>query len=104
MALIRIRLPSTFYVLLFVMLAASAAKSQDGVNCGMVETQYKDGVFSFVTPIEDEAKTQWKSTLEKAAQLGVSNQYVKKARENLSKYLPDEFPFIKDERIGMELP
>ena len=26
------------------------------------------------------------------------------ARENLSKYLPDEFPFIKDERIGVEYP
>lgn len=73
-------------------------------DCGMVETQYKDAVFQFVTPIEDEAKTQWRSTLDRASQLGVTNQYVKKARENLSKYLPDEFPFVKDERIGLEYP
>lgn len=73
-------------------------------DCGMVEGQYKDGVFAYVTPIEDEAKVQWRSTLERAAQLGVTNQYVKKARENLSKYLPDEFPFVKDERIGLENP
>lgn len=73
-------------------------------DCGMVEGQYKDAVFQFVTPIEDEAKNQWRSTLERAAQLGVTNAYVKKARENLSKYLPEEFPFVKDERIGLEYP
>jgi TolA-binding protein len=73
-------------------------------DCGMVETQYKDAVFQFVTPVEDEAKKRWKDTLARAAQLGVTNDYVKKARENLSKYLPDEFPFIKDERIGLEFP
>lgn len=73
-------------------------------DCGMVEGQYKDAVFQFVTPIEDEAKNQWRSTLERASQLGVTNNYVKKARENLSKYLPEEFPFVKDERIGLEQP
>ena len=36
--------------------------------------------------------------------MGVTNDYVKKARENLSKYLPDEFPFIKDERIAPGVP
>jgi cellulose synthase operon protein C len=72
--------------------------------CGVAETQYKDAIYQFVTPVEDEAKKQWKATLERAADLGVTNEYVKKARENLSKYLPDEFPFIKDERIGVELP
>ena len=51
-----------------------------------------------------EAKRRWKDTLARASQLGVTNDYVKKARENLSKYLPDEFPFIKDERIGLEYP
>jgi tetratricopeptide (TPR) repeat protein len=73
-------------------------------DCGTVEAQYKDGILEFVTPIEDEAKKAWKSTLDRAAQLGVTNQYVKKARENLSRYLPDEFPFVKDERIGLEQP
>jgi tetratricopeptide (TPR) repeat protein len=73
-------------------------------DCGMVESQYKDAVYQFVTPVEDEAKKRWKDTLARAAQLGVTNDYVKKARENLSKYLPDEFPFIKDERVGLEYP
>jgi cellulose synthase operon protein C len=73
-------------------------------DCGLVEGQYKDAIFQFVTPIEDEAKKRWKDTLARASQLGVTNEYVKKARENLSKYLPDEFPFIKDERIGLEYP
>jgi len=72
--------------------------------CGVAETEYKDAIFQFVTPVEDEAKRQWKSTLERATTLGVTNDYVKKARENLSKYLPDEFPFVKDERIGLEAP
>ncbi len=72
--------------------------------CGEALTQYKDAIYQFVTPIEDTAKTEWKATLERAAQLGVTNDYVKKARENLSKYLPDEFPYIKDERIGVEYP
>ncbi|HVZ86422.1 MAG TPA: tetratricopeptide repeat protein [Polyangia bacterium] len=73
-------------------------------DCGVVEGQYKDAIYQFVTPIEDEAKKRWKQTLERASQMGVTNDYVKKARENLSKYLPDEFPFIKDERIGLEYP
>jgi hypothetical protein len=72
--------------------------------CGEAETQYKDAILAYVTQVEDVAKNEWKATLEKAAQLGVTNEYVKKARENLSKYLPDEFPFVKDERPQMELP
>jgi len=84
-------------------LSKKACKADESL-CGVAETEYKDAIFQFVTPVEDEAKKQWKATLERAADLGVTNDYVKKARENLSKYLPDEFPFIKDERIGMEQP
>ena len=73
-------------------------------DCGLVESQYKDAILQFVTPVEDEAKKRWKDTLARASQMGVTNDYVKKARENLSKYLPDEFPFIKDERLGLEAP
>jgi tetratricopeptide (TPR) repeat protein len=73
-------------------------------TCGQLITQYKDAILTYVTPIEDEAKKQWKATLARAAELGVTNDYVKKARENLSKYLPDEFPFVKDERIAVEQP
>lgn len=73
-------------------------------DCGVVEGQYKDAIYQFVTPVEDEAKKRWKDTLTRASALGVTNDYVKKARENLSKYLPDEFPFIKDERIAVEYP
>jgi len=76
----------------------------DATACDEAQTLYKDGIFRYVTPVEDEAKRQWKSTLERAASLGVTNDYVKKARESLSKYLPDEFPFVKDERIGIEAP
>jgi tetratricopeptide (TPR) repeat protein len=84
-------------------LAKMACKANPD-DCGVVEGQYKDAVYQFVTPVEDEAKKRWKDTLARASQLGVTNDYVKKARENLSKYLPDEFPFIKDERIGLEYP
>jgi len=84
-------------------LAKMACKANPD-DCGVVEGQYKDAVFQFVTPVEDEAKKRWKDTLARAVQLGVTNEYVKKARENLSKYLPDEFPFIKDEKIGLEYP
>ncbi|HEV3030102.1 MAG TPA: tetratricopeptide repeat protein [Polyangia bacterium] len=84
-------------------LAKQACKANPD-DCGIVEGQYKDAVYQFVTPVEDEAKKRWKDTLARASQLGVTNDYVKKARENLSKYLPDEFPFIKDERIGLEYP
>jgi tetratricopeptide (TPR) repeat protein len=84
-------------------LAKMACKANPD-DCGIVEGQYKDAVYQFVTPVEDEAKKRWKDTLARASQLGVTNDYVKKARENLSKYLPDEFPFIKDERVGLEYP
>jgi len=72
--------------------------------CGEAETQYKDAILAYVTSVEDVAKTEWKATLDRAAQLGVTNEYVKKARENLSKYLPDEFPYLKDERPQLEQP
>jgi cellulose synthase operon protein C len=72
--------------------------------CGEAETQYKDGILQYVGQVEDVAKNEWKGTLDRAAQFGVTNEYVKKARENLSKYLPDEFPFVKDERPQREEP
>jgi len=84
-------------------LAKQACKANPD-DCGMVESQYKDAILQFVTPVEDEAKKRWKDTLSRASQMGVTNEYVKKARENLSKYLPDEFPYIKDERVGLEAP
>jgi tetratricopeptide (TPR) repeat protein len=84
-------------------LSKKACKVDENL-CGVAETEYKDAIYQFVTPVEDEAKRQWKATLDRAVDLGVTNDYVKKARENLSKYLPDQFPFIKDERIGMEQP
>ena len=84
-------------------LAKQACKANPE-DCGLVEGQYKDAIYQFVTPVEDEAKKRWKDTLARASQMGVTNDYVKKARENLSKYLPDEFPFIKDERVGLEYP
>ena len=70
----------------------------------MAETEYKDAILQYATQVEDVAKDEWKATLERASQLGVTNEYVKKARENLSKYLPDEFPFVKDERPQLEQP
>lgn len=73
-------------------------------DCGVVTGQWKDAIFGYVTPVEDEAKSQWKSTLERASAFGVTNKYVKKARENLSRYLPEEFPFVKDERVDLEHP
>ena len=82
-------------------LSKKACKADPNL-CGVAETEYKDAIYQFVTPVEDEAKKQWKATLDRAADLGVTNDYVKKARESLSKYLPDEFPFVKDERIGVE--
>jgi hypothetical protein len=84
-------------------LSKRACKADPGL-CGVAETEFKDAIYQFVTPVEDEAKRQWKATLDRAADLGVTNEYVKKARENLSKYLPDQFPFVKDERIGLEYP
>ncbi len=84
-------------------LAKMACKANPD-DCGVVEGQYKDAIFQFVTPIEDEAKKMWRDTLEMASKLGVTNEYVKSAREKLSKYLPDEFPFIKDEKVAIEAP
>jgi hypothetical protein len=72
--------------------------------CGVAETEYKDAILGYVSQVEDVAKTEWRATLDRASQLSVTNEYVKKARENLSRYLPDEFPFIKDERPQRELP
>ena len=36
----------------------------------MVEGQYKDAIYQFVTPVEDEAKKRWKDTLARAVAAG----------------------------------
>ena len=64
-------------------LAKQACKANPD-DCGLVEGQYKDAIYQFVTPVEDEAKKRWKDTLSRASQMGVTNEYVKKARGRLT--------------------
>ena len=46
-------------------LAKQACKANPD-DCGVVEGQYKDAIYQFVTPVEDEAKKRWKDTLARA--------------------------------------
>jgi len=66
--------------------------------CGAAETQYKDAILPFVTPVQEKARDGWRSTIDRAAVLGITNDYVEAARQNLSR------SFAKRERIGVDFP
>jgi hypothetical protein len=51
-----------------------------------------------VPPVQEKARDGWRSTLDKAASLGITNAYIEAARENLAR------SFHKRERIGVEFP
>jgi hypothetical protein len=66
-----------------VHLAQQACKA-NSKDCGVIERQYRDAIYEFVTPVRNEARKRWQDTIARAAQLGVKdNQFVDTARGNL---------------------
>lgn len=64
---------------------------------------YRDQIEQTVAGVDDEAVKRYGVTLQKAGELGVSNEWTKLARTRANAYKPDVFPMTKDERIDMQL-
>lgn len=56
-----------------------------------------------VARVDEEVVRRYRTTLEQAAKLGVSNEWTKLARQKANAYKPDEFPVLKDERVDFQL-
>ena len=64
---------------------------------------YRDQIEQAVAGVDDEAVKRYGVTLQKAGELGVSNEWTRLARTRANAYKPDVFPMVKDERIDMQL-
>ncbi len=65
---------------------------------------YRQQIEQMVSGVDEEAVKRYTVTLQKAGELGVSNEWTKRARDRANAYKPDVFPLVKDERVGMEQP
>ena len=64
---------------------------------------YRDQIEQAVAGVDEEAVKRYGVTLQKAGELGVSNEWTRLARTRANAYKPDVFPMTKDERIDMQL-
>jgi tetratricopeptide (TPR) repeat protein len=64
---------------------------------------YRDQIEQTVAGVDEEAVKRYGVTLQKAGELGVSNEWTKLARTRANAYKPDVFPMVKDEHIDMQL-
>src|SRR5262249_13562625 len=62
-----------------------------GPDAGIIES-YRQGLEQTLQPLEQKAQEYWKTTLDKAAELGVANEWTEMARKQLNAYQPDQFP------------
>jgi tetratricopeptide (TPR) repeat protein len=64
---------------------------------------YRDQIEQTVAGVDEEAVKRYGVTLQKAGELGVSNEWTRLARTRANAYKPDVFPMVKDERIDLQL-
>lgn len=64
---------------------------------------YRDQIEQAVAGVDEEAVKRYGVTLQKAGELGVSNDWTRLARTRANAYKPDVFPMVKDEHIDMQL-
>ena len=68
--------------------------------------QIQDQIGPQVEAIDAEVVKRYRTVLDQASKLGVSNDWTKLARQKANAYKPDEFPMLKDEKVlfQMETP
>ena len=64
---------------------------------------YRDQIEQAVAGVDEEAVKRYGVTLQKAGELGVSNEWTRLARTRANAYKPDVFPMVKDEHIDMQM-
>src|SRR5262249_18417913 len=64
---------------------------------------YREQIEQKVSSVDEEAVKRYDTTLSKAGELGVPNEWTKQARDCAHNYKPDRFPLIKDEHIELQM-
>jgi tetratricopeptide (TPR) repeat protein len=64
---------------------------------------YRDQIEQTVAGVDEEAVKRYGVTLQKAGELGVSNEWTRLARTRANAYKPDVFPMVKDEHIDTQM-
>ena len=63
----------------------------------------QDKIGPEVEAIDAEVVKRYRTVLDQAAKLGVSNEWTKLARQKANAYKPDEFPMLKDEMVEFQM-
>ena len=69
----------------------------------MYTQQIQQQIEPVVAGVDEEVVKRYRTVIEQATKLGVSNEWTKRAREKANAYKPDEFPLIKDEHVDFQL-
>jgi tetratricopeptide (TPR) repeat protein len=72
-------------------------------GCDVYQQGVQQQIEPLVASVDEEVVKRYRTTLEQAARLGVSNQWTKLARQKANAYNPDEFPLNKDEHVDYQL-
>ena len=72
-------------------------------GCDLYVQSLQDAIGPQVEQIDNEVVKRYRTTLEQAAKLGVSNEWTRLARTRANAFKPDEFPMIKDEHVDFQM-
>ena len=64
---------------------------------------YRQQIEQTVASVDEEAVKRYGVTLQKAGEIGVSNEWTRLARARANAYKPELFPMVKDERIDLQM-
>ena len=67
------------------------------------EEIYREQLEQALRPLEHKAQEHWEKVVRRGAELGVANEWTRRARQRLNAFRPDEFPVLRLERVALEL-
>ncbi len=71
--------------------------------CTIYQDQLTQKIEPEIAKVDEDVVKRYKTTLEQAAKLGVSNEWTKLARNRANAFKPEEFPMIKDEHVDLQM-
>ncbi|MSP61206.1 MAG: tetratricopeptide repeat protein [Myxococcales bacterium] len=82
---------------------AEIMKKYQQEGCDAYLGQVGDAIGPEVIKIDEEVIKRYRTTLEQAAKIGVSNEWTRLARNRANAFKPEEFPMIKDEKVDFQM-
>src|SRR5262249_12785025 len=71
--------------------------------CTIYQDQLTQKIEPEIAKVDEDVVKRYKTTLEQAAKLGVSNEWTKLARNRANAFKPEEFPMTKDEHVDLQM-